>query len=257
LIEIRRIAIGEAEQFLELLCGVFHLDVSRARPVFYDAVLFELDRKWAFFEGGVMTSILTTTGLTFGWGRCIGVAGVATSPVFQGKGHAQRLLEVVLEQAKIDGEAPAMLFAHQQTLYRRVGFTLNDEVVRGPIQSTKSPTSVGALPTEVIKDAYQKWSQESPDRLVRTADRWRYWGLACRLCEPFLGGYACIEPSLVREAVAMEQADKWPVPHGTEWYGLRKVAQECSVPVKKTRIELLLMTRGVPGQPQMFMTDQF
>ena len=144
MIEIRRIAIGEAEQFLELLCGVFHLDVSRARPVFYDAVLFELDRKWALFEDGIMTSILTTTGLTFGWGRCIGVAGVATSPVSQGKGHAQRLLEVVLEQAKIDGEAPAMLFAHQQTLYRRVGFTLNDEVVRGPIQSTKSPASVGA-----------------------------------------------------------------------------------------------------------------
>ena len=257
MIEIRRIVVTEAEQFLDLLCSVFHLDISRARPVFYDNVLFELNRKWALFDNGAMTSILTTTGLTFGWGRCIGIAGVATSPEFQGCGHAQRLLEFVLNQAKDEGEAPAMLFAHQQTLYRRVGFELKDEVVRGSIQTSKSPESVDSLSNSVVQNLYGEWSNASPDRFVRTSDRWRYWGLACRICEPFLGGYACIEPSLVREAVAVGQADKWPVPPGSEWYGLRTMTQACKVPVKKTRVELLLMTRGVPGQPQMFMTDQF
>lgn len=257
MIEVRRIVSGEAEEFLDLLCSVFHLDIVRARPVFYDNVLFDLSRKWAVFDEGAMVSILTTTGLTFGWGKCIGIAGVATRPEAQGKGHAQRLLEHVLDQAKADGEAPAMLFAHQQTLYRRIGFTLTDEVVRGTIQTSKAPPSQTVLSNSEIQHLYETWSQVSSDRFVRTADRWRYWGLACRICEPFLGGYACIEPGLVREVVTPNREDRWPVPAGSEWYGLRTVAKACDVPIKKTRVELLFMTRDVPGQPQMFMTDQF
>lgn len=257
MIEIRRITAGEAEEFLGLLCGVFHLDISRARPVFYDTVLFDLGRKWALFEDGRMVSILTTTGLSFGWGRCVGIAGVATLDQHQGKGYAQRLLEQVLTVAESEGEGPAMLFAHQETLYRRVGFELKDEVVRGSIQTTRMPPDGAPFSNSEVQHFYKSWAEASTDRLVRTNDRWRYWGLACRICEPFLNGYACVEPGLIREAVATQPADRWPLPAGSEWYGLRSVTAACKVPVKKTAVELLFMTRGVPGQPQMFMTDQF
>ena len=257
MIEIRRIVASEAEEFLGLLCGVFHLDISRARPVFYDTVLFDLSRKWALFEDGRLVSILTTTGLSFGWGKCVGIAGVATREGQQGRGFGQRLLEHVLEVAESEGEGPAMLFAHQETLYRRVGFVLTDEVIRGPISTVKMSPDQTPFSNSEVQHMYKTWSEGSPDRLVRTHDRWRYWGLACRICEPFLDGYACVEPGLIREAVSFGKADKWPVPSGSEWYGLRSVTSACSVPVKRPEVELLFMTRGVPRQPQMFMTDQF
>lgn len=253
---IRRIGADEAEEFLQLLCDVFHLDAARARPVFYDNVLFELTRKWALFENGSMCSILTTTGLTFGWGRCIGIAGVATRSGSQGRGHAQRLLEAVLEQAEAEGEGPAMLFAHRQTLYRRLGFEVADEVIRAGIHGKRSDDD-GMLSTPEVQNLYSQWSERSPDWLVRTPDRWRYWGLSCRTCQPFLGGYACFEPGIVREAVVNDPQDRWPVPPGSEWYGLREVTKTCRVPIKRASVELLFMTRNVPGRPQMFMTDQF
>ncbi|MBS1723985.1 MAG: GNAT family N-acetyltransferase [Armatimonadetes bacterium] len=254
---IRRIQDAESEPFLDLLCTVFQLDMNRARPVFYDPVLFDLTRKWALFHDGQMCSILTTTGLTFGWGRCIGIAGVATVPSHRGKGFGQRLLETVLEHAEREGEGPAMLFAHEQTLYRRLGFRLVDEVVRGPVAADRHVPPSQPLDNREIRSFYETWCAQSPDRLVRTADRWRYWGLACRMCESFLGGYFCAEPGLIREAVCLEPADRWPVSPGTEWYGLRSVTKACQVPIKKPKVELLFMTRQVPGEPQMFMTDQF
>lgn len=236
---------------------MFQLDIMRARPVFYDSVLFDVGRKWALFDGKDMCSILTTTGLTFGWGRCIGIAGVATQRSFEGKGYAQRLLETVLETAEREGEGPAMLFAHQETLYRRVGFQLTDEVIRGNISTSGAPSNSSTLPTNVVQSHYARWSMESQDRLVRTPDRWRYWGLACRVCEPICDGYYIPEPGLIREFVQFDACPKWDVPFGSQWYGLRSVTQACKVPVKKSKTELLFMTRGVPGQPQMFMTDQF
>lgn len=257
MIEIRRIRNDEAEQFLDLLCAVFHLDISRARPVFYDAVLFDLARKWALFEGKEMCSILTTTGLTFGWGRCIGIAGVATKPAYHGRGYATRLLETVLDAAEAEGEGPAMLFAHQETVYKRVGFDLVDEVVRGNIATSGAPVNAESLSSNVIQSHYARWSAESSDRLVRTPDRWRYWGMACRVCESICDGYYIPEPGLIREIVTFGPCPKWEVPFGSQWYGLRSVTKACDVPMKRCKTELLFMTRGVPGQPQMFMTDQF
>lgn len=257
MIEIRRIREDEAEQFLELLCHVFSLDVTRARPVYYDNVLFDLNRKWAVCEGGELRSILTTTGLTFGWGRCIGIAGVATMPQYEGRGYAGMLLEKVLETAEQDAEGPAMLFAHKEKLYKRLGFQLVDEVIRGTIMTTGAAPQAETLPTNAVQSHYSRWSQQSPDRLVRTPDRWRYWGLSCRICEPMADGYFIPEPGLVREAVTFEPCARWEVPQGSQWYGLRSVTKACDVPVRRCRTELLFMTRNVPGQPQMFMTDQF
>jgi hypothetical protein len=44
---------------------------------------------------------------------------------------------------------------------------------------------------------------------------------------------------------------------GSRWTGLRSMTKALQVPVSKTQHELLLMGRGFPSIPQMFMTDQF
>jgi GNAT superfamily N-acetyltransferase len=253
---VRTIRADEAEHFLDLMCKVFGLDPGRARGIFFAEPLFDLARKWALFQDGDMRAILTTTGLRFGWGRAIGIAGVCTDPAHQGKGLAGRLLEHVLADAEAVGEGPALLFAHRTELYARHGFTVLDEVVRGRVKSRGAPPSE-PVPDDRVRAAYEAWAAADPDRLVRDPGRWRYWSWTLRLCEPFGDGYLCAEPQLLREAVPGKGAEAWPVPSGTEWYGLRSVTEALDVPVSSPRPELLLMGRGVTGRPQMFMTDQF
>ncbi|PNA17660.1 hypothetical protein C1X78_26005, partial [Pseudomonas sp. MPR-R1B] len=89
---------------------------------------FDLDRKWALFEGGEMVSVLTTTPLLFGWGPAIGIAGVATAVNRRREGHAGRLIEQVLRAAARDGEGPALLLAKDVALYERLGFEPIDRV---------------------------------------------------------------------------------------------------------------------------------
>lgn len=253
---VRTIRADEAERFLDLMCAVFGLDPGRARGIFFAEPLFDLARKWALFEDGEMRAIMTTTGLRFGWGRAVGIAGVCTDPTHQGRGLAAKLLEHVLADAEAVGEGPALLFAHRTELYSRLGFEVIDEVVRGRIRSKGAPAS-SPVPDAQVRAAYEAWSAADRSRLVRDSGRWRYWSWTLRLCEPFGDGYLCAEPQLVREAVPGEGEDAWPVPPGTEWYGLRSVTEALAVPVSSPRSELLLMGRGVPGRPQMFMTDQF
>ncbi|MBL8066622.1 MAG: GNAT family N-acetyltransferase, partial [Chthonomonadaceae bacterium] len=210
---------------MSLLCDVFNLDPGRAAPIYYDPNVFELSRKWALTVDGRMVSILTTTGLTFGWGRCIGIAGVATDHEHRGRGLAHKLIEHVLDVAKTEGEGPAMLFAHRTSLYKELGFELKDEVIRGRIVATGANQPLDALSSENIKFQYDAWAAKSVNRLVRTPDRWSYWNMSCRVCEPFLGGYACVEPGVVREAVVDSPMGKWPVGVGCGFYGLRSVAK--------------------------------
>ena len=59
--EIRTIKESEGEAFLQLLCNVFKLDFDRAFSIFFSEPLFDLDRKWAMFDGPDMISISTTS----------------------------------------------------------------------------------------------------------------------------------------------------------------------------------------------------
>ncbi|MGE0002511.1 MAG: GNAT family N-acetyltransferase [Fimbriimonadaceae bacterium] len=255
--EVRTIRKDEAEEFLGLLCGVFRLDVSRARTVFFSEPLFDLARKWALYVDGTMASILTTSPLLFGWGKAIGIAGVATAPPHLGRGLATELLTRVLEQAEGDGEGPAMLFAHAEGLYRRLGFEAVDEVVRGELLCDGTAQSSQSLSTTEVRELYGHWSERSLARLVRDDTAQTRWSWNLRHCERLLGGYACIEPGQVREAWLPEASEKWPFAHGTEWVGMTAVARDDRVPLHRARRELIVMTRNFPLPPQMFMTDQF
>ena len=254
--EIRPIREAEAEAFLRLLCDVFSLDYNRAYDVFFAEPLFDLRRKWALFEGQEMVSILTTTPLTFGWGRAVGIAGVATQPDRRAEGHATRLLQRVLRESEKAGEGAALLFARDASLYERNGFEALDRVIRAPLTlGVDEPAD--SLSPEEVRAQYDAWAEQHPDRLRRDDRRWRYWNWHYRIAWPFGDGYMCYEPGVLREALFTPGATSLPLPAETEFLGTTLIADQLELPVHDPVVDLYLMGRAVPGVPQMFMTDQF
>jgi GNAT superfamily N-acetyltransferase len=258
--------MDEAPAFLGLLCDVFDLDFARASAVFTDEPMFDLDRKWALFEDGAMASILTTAPLVFGWGRAIGISGVATIPARRGAGLASELMSHVLRVAESRKEGPALLFAQDRRLYERFGFTVVDEVVRGPIRAGAPQADAGApsegawpqpVPPRTVRRLYDRWSAARANRLRRDARRWRYWNWNLRSGDALGDGYLCLEGNVVREAVLWSPQEAWAVPEGAQWVGLRCVTEALQAPLDDPQPEMYAMARGFPEPPAMFLTDQF
>lgn len=247
----------ECDHFLAILCEVFDLDYSLAYGVFFAEPGFDPGRKWALFADGEMKSILTTTPLMFGDSKAIGIAGVATIPSARGQGLAERLVAEVCAVSEAQGAREAILFAKRTHLYARCGFEVIDEVVRGPITATGYDESQTNLSTEQVERLYNAWCERSPRRLRRDSFGWARWKFNLKVCESMGLGYGCIEGSTMREAVLNEPLTAWPVPLGTEWYGLRSLTTELGVPGDMASAELFLMGRNCSEPPQMFMTDQF
>jgi N-acetylglutamate synthase-like GNAT family acetyltransferase len=250
--------MAEGEAYLQLLCDVFGLDFDRAYSVFFTEPMFDLERKWALFEGQQIISILTTVPLEFGWGRAIGIAGVATRTAQRDEGYAGMLLDRVVKESAKRGEGPALLFAKRPELYEHHGFIVLDEVIRAPL-TVRSGYDAEArmLSGAEVEALYTAWSLAEPTRLRRDKQRWNYWKWGMRAGTPVEGGYFCQEGSLVREAVLTTPLNDLPVTPDSEWLGLRRVAERLELPLGKVSEELLLMGYGVPGPVEMFMTDQF
>jgi predicted N-acetyltransferase YhbS len=254
--EIRTIRHEEGEAFLEVLCDVFSLDYERAVDVFFSEPMFDLNRKWALFDGPQIVSILTTSPLTFGWGRAFGIAGVATRKNRQGEGLASQLLRRVLREGERNGETAAMLFAREIGLYERNGFELLDRVIRAEVV-TDDNLDGPILEGEEIELIYNNWANGHPDRLRRDAKRWSYWKWNYRIATDFAGGYVCHEPGSLREAIYTPGPISLPLSPQTEWFGTTFMTDQFEIPVVNPSVELYLMGRNVPGIPQLFMTDQF
>lgn len=254
--QIRPIFGNEAETFLRLLCEVFELDYNRAHGVFFNEPLFDLQSKWALFDGGRMVSILTTVPLHFGWGDAIGIAGVATMPSERRKGRAGALVRLVVQDAFDRGCRSAYLFARQTGAYERVGFQVIDRVVRAPLICRPAGVSDDVLENDEVRRIYDAWAAADPRRLRRDERRWSYWSWSLRLAVRNGCGYVCQEGLTVKEAVNLEP-DDWCVPKGTEWFGLESVARELNIRTGEGQRELDLMAIGERHLPVMFMTDQF
>ncbi|HRK20210.1 MAG TPA: GNAT family N-acetyltransferase [Fimbriimonadaceae bacterium] len=255
--EIRTVREGETEAFLELLCDVFHLDIARARSVFYSEPFYDPGRKWALFEGSRLVSILTTVPLEFGWGNAVGIAGVATCEDRQGRGYAIRLIEHVLEQGKKNGEEAAYLFARDPRVYLKVGFEILDEAILAPIEGVSSFVMPRTLSFDETRSVYEAWSNGDPSRLCRDERRWNYWKWNLRICTAHEAGYLCLEGDRVRECVPGGGEAPWPVPDRTQWFGLRTMAQQTGAPIGPVNVEQFLLGWKSPVMPQFFMTDQF
>jgi len=257
LTEIRPIRADEADAFLETLCQVFGLDSNRAYDIFFSEPYFDVNRKWALFEGREMVSILTTTPLQFGWGKAIGIAGVATRENRRSEGHATRLMERVLREAERAGEGPALLFARETTVYERCGFEPLDRVIRAPLKVSVPNPDSPPMDNAEVRPIYDRWAQADPNRLVRDAKRWEYWNWHYRVCEAWGGGYLLHEPSELREALYHRDSGPPPLPQDTEWFGLTAMADLLGYQFERATVELYLMGRSFPAVPLMFMTDQF
>jgi GNAT superfamily N-acetyltransferase len=254
--EIRPIRDTEAVSFLRLLCDVFGVDFSRARSIFFNEPMFDLNRKWALFEDGEMRSILTTVPLTFGWGKAIGVAGVATVPEFRGQGLAAELLQGVLQVSAHRGEGPCALFATDPRLYSSLGFEIVDESVLIPLPSVvfKEAPMVDVVEVERI---YAEWSQASLGRLRRDRQRWKFWKWNLRMCWECGEGYLCAEGDTVREVITQAPISEWPTLSNGQFLGLRSIAEGLGLPMEKAVRQGHLMVRDFPMRPEFFLTDQF
>lgn len=255
--EARPIRHEEAETFLRLLCDVFELDYAHAHGVFMTEPFFDLERKWALFDGGQMRSILTLTPLEFGWGMAVGISGVATHPRYRGLGLAGRLLDASLEAAAAHDERAAYLFADDPRLYMRHGFVEVDRKVRGLIEVDKATPPGPPMEFEHVRALYTGWAIAHPDRLRRREGHWQLWKWHMRSCESAGEGYICHEAGLVREALGLGVRPAWPVFQGAEWVGLAGLTQELAVPLQDRVAESYLLARGTLRSPQMFLTDQF
>ena len=256
--EIRPIRTEEADTFLELLCGVFNLDLARAHSIFFTEPLFDLSRKWALFDSGEMVSILTTTPLWFGWGRAYGIAGVATRADRRGQGFASLLLERVFQEAGRMGEGASLLFARDPSVYQMNGYEPIDRVIRAKVASSEAPDLGLTLDNVQVRDVYDHWASLNPARLRRDEPRWRYWLWHYRLCSPFQEGYLCTEPGVLREALYSHPSPGLPLPFGTDWFGTASMTELLQMPLAtEPKFELHLMGRNFRTPPQMFMTDQF
>lgn len=254
---IRPIQSDEASEFLHLMCQVFDLEMERAESVFYKEPLFDLTRKWALFDGREIVSILTAVPLQFGWGRAIGIAGVATRQERRGRGHARALLHRVCDHAASAGETGAFLFAREPEVYHSSGFQVVDSVIRGSIDRKDETTIPPMVDGSHVERRYEAWASKDPNRLRRDARRWRYWRWSMRVCTEFGDGYLCSEGSMIREVVIdAPVAAPWQTPD-VEWLGLESVTDLLRVPVTERHLELYLMARNAPPGMAMFMTDQF
>ncbi|MBA3724907.1 MAG: GNAT family N-acetyltransferase [Armatimonadetes bacterium] len=255
MIEIRTIEMGECEEFLRLLCKVFSLDFRRAHDAFFKEPMYDLNRKWAVFEDGVIVSTLTTVSALFGDGRGIGIAGVATEPERQGENLATMLLQEVLRQSESRGEPRALLFAANEDLYVRCGFRVLDAIVSQPLPKAKSRSEPELLSRDQVRSIFDAWSEEKPYRLRRDDRRWDHWRWNLKTVYSQMSGYICHELGRVREVLPAYEG--LPSVEPAEWYGQLSLAEDLGIELTDPRKELNLMGRGFDRTPHMFLTDQF
>lgn len=253
--EVRTIREQETLEFLSLLCEVFGLDLARAENVFRNEPFFDLDRKWALFEGDRMVSCLTTVPLEFSEFRAIGIAGVATRESDRGKGFATMLLREVLKESDRRGEGAALLFARGEGLYRRAGFETLDTVISVNLEANEDHHEWQILSLEETQERYSAWAREDNRRLLRDEQRWRFWAWAMKTAMTSGVGYVVCEPQRVREL--LPAFDGLPPSQARDWLGLLSMTEHLGISSIGARQEMLLMGRAFPFVPQMFMTDQF
>ena len=257
MLEIRSIKQAETPEFIELLSLVFDLHSEKVKPLFYNDPFYDLDRKWAIFDRGVMSSILTTVPLHFGIGKAYGIAGVATHPSKRGMGLASTLLSEVMSKSEKVGEHFGLLFAEDKRLYEGLGFSEIDRVIKGSIISEKRHSPVKPTNIKYIRECYNNWSEKNPLILKRDDQRWKFWNYIKKPIEKHRGGYICIENNIVREALFHEPSSSWPVPIRTQWLGLDSMIETLGIPIEKKERHMYLMGKNFQDLPIMFMTDQF
>lgn len=256
--EARPLREAEFDRFLDLLCDAFSLDRRRSAHTFHTEPLRDQREKWGLFDRrGTLVSILSVLRMDFGWGPAGGFSNVATRASERGRGYAETLMREVLRQLAARGVEPALLFAHDERLYRRLGFVEGDRVVRGVLARVPPSTILDPMGAEVVRAHYDRWASASPARLRRDESRWRYWHWRYGASYEAMDGYFRLESGVVREAVWSNPPWALEIGVPAEWIGTHTVTVGLNVPIESVADELHLMVYRCPTVPEMFMTDQF
>ncbi len=145
----------EAEAVLEILCLAFGLDQDAARPIFYADPYFDLTCKRVLPLPGVgIVSCLTVVPSTLRIGGvpipAAGIAGVATRPAFQRRGHAAALLAATVPALSAEFGFPiALLHPISAPFYQKMGWEYASRSVRwlsAPASLPYSPKANGVRP---------------------------------------------------------------------------------------------------------------
>ncbi len=255
--EIRPLIGEEVSLGLDLVCICFGLNRKRIQTLFDSDLMRETKTHWGLFEGRDLLSTITVTPLQFGWGEAAGISGVATHPDRQKQGLASCLLKETAAQESAAGRVGSILLANEARVYEKAGYSVTDRVIDGTIMTSEPVDQAADVSDEETEQLYAEWAEADPGRMRRDETRWRAWRWLGRRYERLSQGVACCEPGLVREAVLNETLDRWPLPAGTRWVGLKSIADQMGVPLQSTRDDLLLMSKDIPGPVQLFLTDQF
>jgi len=181
---------AEAEAVLETLCAAFGLSADGARPIFYADPYYDLTHKRVLITGTGIVSCLTVVPALLQVGGVPvpagGIAGVATWPSCQRRGHAAALLEATVPALWDEMGYPlSLLHPLSAPFYRRFGW----ETASRSLRWTAVPSSLPRHPEAacIRPAAPSDWpaifaihadlTRADTGASVRDSRRWRLIGL--------------------------------------------------------------------------------
>lgn len=186
---VGRVSEDDEEAFLHIVCQSFNIDLATARPFFYEDPYYPHNQRWALWieeeRRWRMVSVLTAIPIQMWIGdravAGVGIAGVATHPLYRRRGYAGRLLQSVVRELYAQAIPMAVLQAFDHSFYRRFGWETVGTLTRLRIEPSRlTPFSVTGVRRadlgdyEAIMALHQKRMPIKTGMLVRDDLRWNY-----------------------------------------------------------------------------------
>lgn len=182
---------AEAEAVLETLCAAFDLNAEAARPIFYADPYYDLSHKRVLVTppAGIVSCLTVVPALLRVGGVPVaagGVAGVATRPECQRRGHAAALLEATVPALWDElGYPLSLLHPVSAPFYRRFGWETASRTVRWSAVPSALPRHLEAArirpaaPADwpAIREIQAELTRAEAGACVRDDRRWRLIGL--------------------------------------------------------------------------------
>ena len=182
----RAARLEEAEAVLETLCAAFDLNVEAARPIFYADPYYDISHKrvLALPQAGIVSCLTVVPTLLRVGGVPVcsgGIAGVATRPEWQRRGHAAALLAATVPALWDELAYPiSLLHPLSAPFYRRFGWETASRAVSWAAIPSTLPRSAEAAQVRPLIEAdwpaihrlHAEMTQTGTGACVRDARRW-------------------------------------------------------------------------------------
>jgi N-acetylglutamate synthase-like GNAT family acetyltransferase len=175
---IRRARDEDVDRILDLLA---HYDVPRSyfEPFYLRDPSYRPEHSWVADQEGRLVAHLRVYDRRVRAGearlRIAGVGNVITAPDQRGRGHAGRLLDVMLKEIPAEGFAYSLLRAYQSVLYERYGWAPIDQDL---MRMTLPPTDAGSITpfTDAdLPDVMRLYDETNAGRSGTTIRSPEYW----------------------------------------------------------------------------------